>query len=259
MTPTDPTRHAPRLNAKVAVVTGAGRGIGAALAKGLAAEGAAVVVNYSASAVAAEEVAAEIVARGGRAIVFRADVGDLERHEPLIQAALAAYGRLDILINNAAIEKRVPAIDLDPSEWDRILAVDLKGPFFLAQKAARVMRTQGAGVILNISSVHDERAHRNNSVYTIAKGGMRMMTRNLALEWAQYGIRVNSLSPGAILTDMNREVLSSESFKAGVVASIPLGRIGDAEELTGAAVLLVSDAGSYITGATLYVDGGLLL
>ena len=253
------TNRSQQLAAKVAIVTGAGRGIGAALAKGFAREGAAVVVNYSTSANAADEVVRTIKASGGRAMACRVDVGDTEQHERLIGAALDAYGRLDILVNNAAIEKRVPAIEVEPSDWDSILGVNLKGPFFLAQKAARVMKGQGSGVILNISSVHDEQPHRNNAVYTIAKGGMKLMTRNLALEWAQYGIRINSLSPGAILTDMNRGVLADDEFRAKVVSTIPLGRIGDAEELVGAAVLLVSDAGSYITGSTLYVDGGLLL
>ena len=139
------------------------------------------------------------------------------------------------------------------------MSVNLKGPYFLAQKAARVMRDQGAGAILNISSVHDEQAHRHNSIYTIAKGGLKLMTRNLALEWAQYGIRVNSLSPGAILTDMNRNILADDAFKSKVLEQIPLRRIGDANELVGTAILLVSAEGSYITGATFYVDGGLLL
>ena len=248
-----------KLAGKVAIVTGAGRGIGAALARRFAGEGAAVVVNYSASASAAEALVAEIRAAGGRAEACRADIGRTDQHQVLVDCALEKFGRLDILANNAAIEKRIAAIDAPETEWDRIMAVDLKGPYFLAQRAARVMKETGGGAILNISSVHDEQAHRNNSIYTIAKGGIKLMTRCLALEWAQYGIRVNSLAPGAILTDINREVLADEAFRARVLEQIPLGRIGDAGELTGAAVLLVSSEGSYITGTTLYVDGGLLL
>lgn len=248
-----------RLTGKTAIITGAGRGIGAALARGFAREGAAVVVNYSASGDAAQQVAGDIAASGGRAVTCQADVGDLTQLDRLIACAVSTFGSVDILVNNAAIDKRVPAIDAEPEDWDRVFAVDLKGPFFLAQKAARVMRERGGGAILNISSVHDEQAHRNNSLYTIAKGGMRMMTRNLALEWAEFGIRVNALSPGAILTDMNRGSLADAAFHQKVVDSIPLHRIGDAEELVGAAVLLVSSEGSYITGSTLYVDGGLLL
>lgn len=248
-----------RLRDRVAIVTGAEKGIGAALAKGFASEGCAVVVNYPASEVAAEDVARAIRTAGGKAIACQSDIGEVDQHDSLIDKALATFGRLDILVNNAAIGKRIPAIDVGPSDWDRIHNVNLRGPFFLAQSAARVMKVQRSGVILNISSVHDEKAHRNNSVYAITKGGIRMMTRNLALEWAEYGIRVNSLSPGAILTDMNRDVLSDPAFHSKVVASIPLNRIGDAEDLVGAAVLLVSDEGRYITGTTLYVDGGLLL
>ena len=249
-----------RLAEKCAIVTGAGRGIGAELARGFAREGAAVVVNYSASQAAAEAVAAEIRGKGGRAAAVRANVGNLAEHQALIDAALGNFGRLDILVNNAAIDRRVPFLEAAPEEWDAVFDVDLKGAYFLAQKAARVMVAAGAGgAILNISSVHDERAHRNNSLYTIAKGGMKLMTRNLALELACHGIRVNSLSPGAILTDMNRHVLSNEEYKRKVLDLIPLGRIGDVAELVGAALLLVSGEGSYITGSTFYVDGGLLL
>ena len=248
-----------RLTGRVAIVTGSGRGIGAALARRFAREGAAVVVNYSASADAARAVAAEIRSHGGRAIEWHADIGRLEDHAPLIDAALREFGHLDILVNNAAIETRVPALEASPAQWDRILAVDLKGPYFLAQAAARVMKDHGGGVVLNISSVHDEQAHLHNSIYTIAKGGLKLMTRCLALEWAQYGIRVVALAPGAIRTDINREVLADAEFEAKVKGMIPLRRIGEAEELAGAAVMLVSEDGSYITGTTLYVDGGLLL
>lgn len=248
-----------RLAGKVAIVTGAGRGIGAAIARRFAREGAAVVVNYCASADEARAVVEQISNDGGRAAECRADIGNLDEHETLISRAINEFGRLDILVNNAAIETRVPALEAPAAEWDRIMAIDLRGPYFLAQRAAHVMRNAGGGAVLNISSVHDEQAHWHNSIYTIAKGGLKLMTRCLALEWAQYGIRVNSLSPGAILTDINREVLADDAFRAKVLESIPLRRIGDAEELTGAAVLLVSDEGSYITGATLYVDGGLLV
>jgi glucose 1-dehydrogenase len=248
-----------RLVNKTAIITGAGRGIGAALAKGFAREGAAVVANYSASEDAAAGVVAEIVTAGGRAVACRADAGDVTQLDGLVECALAHFGGVDILVNNAAIDKRVPAIEADPADWDRVMSVDLKGPFFLAQRAARAMRERGGGVVLNISSVHDEQAHRNNSLYTIAKGGMKLMTRNLALEWAEYGIRVNSLSPGAILTDMNRSVLADEEYRQRVLMLIPLRRIGEADELLGAALLLCSDEGSYITGSTFYVDGGLLL
>ena len=248
-----------KLKDKVAIVTGAGRGIGAAIAQAYAREGAAVIVNYSASAHAAAEVVKAIEAGGGRAAAVQADVGDLASHEPLIRAALDRFSRLDILVNNAAIDRRVPILDAAPEQWDAVFNVNLRGPYFLAQRAAKEMVKTGGGAVLNISSVHDEQAHRNNSIYTITKGGMKLMTRCMALEWAPLGIRVNSLSPGAILTDINRAVLADEAYKQKVLEKIPLGRIGSTDELTAAAVLLVSSEGSYITGSTFYIDGGLLL
>lgn len=248
-----------RLAGKCAIVTGAGRGIGAALARGFAREGASVVVNYRASEAAARALVEEIRAHGDRAVAARADVGDRTQHKPLIESALGNFGRLDILVNNAAIDHRAPFLDMAPEHWDAVVDVNLKGAYFLSQEAARVMAKAGGGTILNISSVHDERPQRHNSIYAIAKSGMKQMTRNLALELADYGIRVNSLSPGAILTDINRRVLADEDYRQRTLEHIPLRRIGDASELVGAALLLVSDEGSYITGSTFYVDGGLLL
>lgn len=248
-----------KLKDRVAIVTGAGRGIGAAIAKAYAREGAAVIVNYSASAQAAAGVVRSIEAAGGRAVAAQADAGDTASHESLVQSALGHFGRLDILVNNAAIDRRVPILDATPEQWDAVFKVNLRGPYFLAQRAAKEMIKTGGGAVLNISSVHDEQAHRNNSIYTITKGGMKLMTRCMALEWAPLGIRVNSLSPGAILTDINRAVLADEAYKQKVLEKIPLGRIGSVEELTAAALLLVSSEGSYITGSTFYIDGGLLL
>lgn len=248
-----------KLEGRVAIVTGAGRGIGAAIAQAYAREGAAVIVDYSASALAAAEVVEAIEATGGRAAAVQADVGNLASHESLVDAAIERFGRLDILVNNAAIDRRVPILEATPEQWDAVFNVNLRGAYFLAQRAAREMVKGGGGAVLNISSVHDEQAHRNNSIYTIAKGGMKLMTRCMALEWASLGIRVNSLSPGAILTDINRAVLADEAYKQKVLDKIPLRRIGSVDDLTAAAVLLVSSEGSYITGSTFYIDGGLLL
>lgn len=248
-----------RLKDRVAIVTGAGRGIGAAIARAYAREGAAVVVDYSASAEAAAGVVREIESTGGRAVAVQADVGELSSHERLVGCALERFGRLDILVNNAAIDRRVPVLEASPEQWDAVFHVNLRGAYFLAQRAAREMVNSGGGAVLNIASVHDEQAHRNNSIYTIAKGGMKLMTRCMALEWAPMGIRVNSLSPGAILTDINRAVLADDAYKQRVLERIPLGRIGSVDDLTAAAVLLVSSEGSYITGTTFYIDGGLLL
>ena len=248
-----------RLKDKVAIVTGAGRGIGAAIAQSYAREGAKVIVNYSASAGAAVQVVRSIEAGGGQAVAVKADIGDLSTHPALIEAALASFGRLDILVNNAAIDRRASVLEATPEQWDAVFNVNLRGAYFLAQRAAQEMIRAGGGAILNISSVHDEQAHRNNSIYTITKGGLKLMTRCMALELAPHGIRVNSLSPGAILTDINRTVLADEAYKQKVLEKIPLRRIGSVEDLAAAAVLLVSPEGSYITGSTFYIDGGLLL
>ena len=248
-----------RLENRVAIVTGAGRGIGAAIAKGLAAEGAAVIVNYSRSAVAAEEVAREIRAAGGRAEPVQADVSDLASYERLVSAALDRFGRLDILVNNAGIEFREPFLEAKPENWDLTFGVNLKGAYFLSQHAAREMRRTGGGKILNISSIHDDVPIRNLSIYSITKGGMKMLTKSLAFELAEHHINVNSLSPGAILTDINREALSDDAYRARVIEKIPWRRIGDPGDLVGAAVFLCSAESDYVTGATLYVDGGILL
>ena len=248
-----------RLNGKVAIVTGASRGIGSAIARALACEGAAVVVNYAQSVKDAENTCAAICAAGGRAMAVQADVGGLTAHDRLIAAAVDQFGRLDILVNNAGVEYREPFLQAQPGAWDHTFAVNLKGPYFLAQKAARVMRESDGGKILNVSSVHEETPHRNNSIYTITKGGMRMMTRCLALELAEHKINVNALAPGAIVTDINREVLAAPDFRAQVVAAIPSRRLGEPLDVAGAAVFLVSPEADYVTGITLFVDGGMLL
>lgn len=248
-----------KLNGKVAIVTGAGRGIGAAIARACAREGCAVVVNYSRSAAAAAELVHSIIEDGGRAIAVKSDVADLSTHASLVSAAIDSFGRLDVLINNAGIEVRQPFLEATPETWDTIFAVNLKGAYFLSQAAARRMIADGGGKILNISSVHDHSPHSNNSVYSITKGGMKMMTRCLALELAEHRINVNSLAPGAILTDINREVLSDAALRDEITGSIPWKRIGSVVDIAGVAVFLVSPEAEYVTGATLYVDGGLLL
>ncbi len=242
-----------RLSGKVALVTGAGRGIGRAIAVALAAEGAAVTVN-DLHAGSAQETAALILEAQGRAIVAAADIADLSTHASLISTGV------DILVNNAGIEFREPFLESRPETWDQTFAINLKAPFFLAQAAARRMiSARTAGTILNIASVHDSVALRDRSIYAITKGGVRMMTRALAFELAAHGITVNAISPGAILTGMNRDALADPAYRQSVLNKIPLGRIGSVNDIAGAAVFLVSPEAAYITGATLYVDGGMLV
>jgi glucose 1-dehydrogenase len=249
-----------KLKDRVAIVTGAGRGIGAALAKGLAREGAAVVVNYSRSAEEAGKVAAEIVAAGGRAVAVQADVQKLAEHERLICAAFDNFGGLDILVNNAGLEYRESFLTTTEEQFDHTLGVNLKGVYFLSQKAAQAMIRAGkGGKIINISSCHDTVPLNLRSAYGVSEGGLAMLTKSLALELAEHKINVNSLSPGAILTEMNSATLSVPEVRARLVSRIPWNRLGDLEDCVGACVFLASPEADCVTGTTLYVDGGLLL
>jgi glucose 1-dehydrogenase len=248
-----------RLKDRVAIVTGAGRGIGHAIAWGFAREGAAVVVNYSRSATPAEELASSIRAQGGRAVAVQADIKELGEHDRLISAALEQFGALHILVNNAGIEIHEPFLAATPETWDRTVGVNLRGPYFLSRKAAETMLRFGGGKIINVSSVHDVEPLRNRAIYSITKGGMMMMTKSLALELGEHKINVNAISPGAILTDMNLKSLSEPGNLERVLKKIPAQRIGDVDDIVGAAVYLASSESDYVTGSTIYVDGGLLL
>lgn len=247
------------LTGRVAIVTGGSRGIGRAIALGLARAGASVVVNYTANPEAAAEVVGQIVAAGGHAVAARADVGDITQHGRLIAMACERFGRLDILVNNAATTRRESFLEATPGAWGETMGVNLRGVYFLSQAAARVMTGQGEGKIINISSVHDARPMADNSVYNITKAGLVMLTKSLALELAEKGIQVNCVSPGAILTDETRDRISNPIVRSKVLAKIPAKRIGDPEDVVGVVVLLASPASDYITGTTVYVDGGMLL
>jgi glucose 1-dehydrogenase len=244
----------------VAIVTGAGRGIGVALAKGLVRAGVAVVVNYSRSAAEAKKAVNDIQKAGGRAVAVQADVKNLAHHDRLISAALDNFGGLNILINNAGIEFREAFLTTTEEQFDDTLGVNLKGVYFLSQKAAQAMVRAGkGGKIINISSCHDTVPLNLRSAYGVSKGGLAMLTKSLALELAEHKINVNAISPGAILTEMNSEHLAKPDIRARLLARIPWNRLGEGEDCVGAAVFLASAAADYVTGATLYVDGGLLL
>jgi glucose 1-dehydrogenase len=254
------TNGAMRLKDQAAIVTGGGRGIGVALAKGLAREGAAVVVNYSRSAKEAEKVVSDIRNAGGKAVAVQADVQKLADHDRLISAALDNFGRLDILVNNAGLEYRESFLATTEAQFDHTLGVNLKGVYFLTQKAAQAMRQAAkGGKIINISSCHDTVPLNLRSAYAVSKGGLAMLTKSLALELAEHKINVNAVSPGAILTEMNRENLSKPEVRARLLAQIPWNRLGEVGDCVGAVIFLASVDSDYMTGATLYVDGGLLL
>jgi glucose 1-dehydrogenase len=189
-----------------------------------------------------------------------ADVRDLAEHPRLIAAALDHFGRLDILVNNAGLEYREPFLTTTEEQFDHTLGVNLKGAYFLSQKAAQAMIRAGqGGKIINISSCHDTVPLNQRSAYSVSKGGLAMLTKSLALELAEHKINVNGLAPGAILTEMNSAGLSVPEVRARLVARIPWDRLGTVEDCVGACVFLASAEADYVTGTTLYVDGGLLL
>ena len=249
-----------QLQGKVAVVTGGSLGIGAGIVRRLAAEGAAVALDYFSHREAADAIASEITTAGGKALVVQADVSQVADVQRLVAAAVNTYGRLDILVNNAGIEQPTAFEDVTEQQWERQIAVDLKGAFFASQAAWRQFVAQGGGgVIINISSVHEEMPMVGNAVYCAAKGGLRMLTRTLAAEVARHNVRIVNIGPGAINTPINAATLDDPRKKAALLSEIPLNRIGAPDDIANAVVWLTSDQASYITGTTLFVDGGLMV
>ncbi len=247
------THSMPRLSNKVAVVTGAGAGIGRAIALRFGAEGARVVVNDIDPA-SAGDAARAIVAAGGAAVSVAADVASQVEVDRLFDATLQRFSTVDVLVNNASLTDTARHfLAADEQWWDRILAVNLKSAFLCALRAARVMARRRHGAIINMSSGGASRAHRGNAAYDAAKGGIEALTRALALDLGPYGVRVNGLVPGSI----NSHNLDAATLRErGEV--MPLGRVGTVAEMAGPAVFLASDDASYITGHMLVVDGGLL-
>lgn len=249
-----------RLKDRVAIVTGSATGIGRAIALRYAQEGAAVTVDYVGSAGAdASALVEQIKAEGGRAIAVEADVSEPEHVQSLVAASVQAFGRLDIMVNNAGIEEKVPFVDIPKDLWDKVLAVNLTGPFLCSQEAARQMIKQGGpGRIINISSVHEDLPMPTNAPYCAAKGGVRMLMRTLAVELARHNITVNNIGPGAIDTPMDAPLKAHPDQMRALLSEIPLGRMGKPEEVAGLAVYLASDEAAYVTGSTFFIDGGML-
>ena len=253
-----------RLEGRVAVVTGAAQGIGAACARAMAAEGARVVVadvNDEAGAALARAIADA----GRQARFCRADVSAAADAERLVRFAVETFGAVDILVNNAGIVHAADFLDLAEADFDRVLRVNLKGPFLCGQAAARQMAKQPPrahgqrGVIVNMSSVNAVLAIANQVPYTVSKGGLNQLTKVMAMGLAPHGIRVVGIGPGSIATEMLRTaVLTNEAAKSRIMARTPLGRLGEPEEVANVAVFLASDDASYLTGTTLYPDGGRL-
>jgi len=248
-----------RLQGKTAVVTGAGTGIGQAIAIAFANEGASVVVDYVGDASVAEETLSKINAMGGKSLGVAADVSNPDQVNGLIQQTLAAFGKLDIFVNNAGIEKKFAFVDYPLEEWQKIVAVNLTGAFLCSQAAARQMIAQGSGGrIINISSIHEDLAFPLNAPYSATKGGIRMLMRTIAVELAPHQITVNNIGPGAIFTPIDKDVEIDAKLNDQILAEIPLGRWGKPEEVAQLAVYLASDDAAYITGSTHFIDGGML-
>jgi len=247
-----------RLEGRRALVTGGARGIGRGIALGLAREGADVVVGYRSDRPAAERAAAEISALGRRAATVSGDTSARPDVERLVAAAVDALGGLDLLVNNAGILKRTPFLDIDEREWDAILDTNLKGYFLVSQAVARHMVEQKIpGVIVNTSSAGQAVAAPNLTHYCVAKAGIEMLTKQLALELAPHRIRVNAICPGLIETDLNRADIADPTFRERRLARIPLKQIGVPDDVVGAVVFLAATPESrLVTGASLFIDGG---
>ena len=248
-----------RLQGKTAVVTGAGTGIGQAIALAFAQEGAAVVVDYVGDASVSKDTISRIDALGGKSLGIDADIAIPDQVNALIHKTVAAFGMLDIFVNNAGIEKKFAFVDYPLEEWQKIIAVNLTGPFLCSQAAAKQMIAQGGGGrIINISSIHEDLPMPTNAPYCASKGGLRMLMRTIAVELAPHQITVNNIGPGAIYTPIDKDVESDAKLNDRILAEIPMGRWGKPEEVAQLAVYLASNDAAYITGSTHFIDGGML-
>ena len=247
-----------RLKDKVALVTGAGSGIGEAIARRFVAEGAKVAVNFHLGGKHEEEGRLVAASLGANGMAAGGDVTDRADTERTVAEIVQKFGRLDVLVNNAGMEINKPFLDVTDDEWNKVITIDLYGPFVVSQIAARQMVKQGGGgKIVNVSSVHEDIPFVGYTAYCASKGGLRMMMRNLAMELAPHKINCNNIAPGAIATPINQKVLDDPEAKKNAISEIPWGRFGKPEEVASVAVFLASDEAEYVTGSTYYVDGGL--
>ncbi|MCR8979238.1 3-oxoacyl-[acyl-carrier-protein] reductase [Brevibacillus laterosporus] len=245
------------LEGKVALITGASRGIGRAIALKYAEAGANIIVNYSGNEAKAQETVVDIEKLGREAIMIRANVGNTEEAENMVKEALERFGKIDILVNNAGITRDNLLMRMKESEWDEVINVNLKGVFNMTKALTRPMMKQRGGSIINITSVVGVLGNAGQANYVAAKAGVIGLTKTTARELASRNIKVNAIAPGFVDTDMT-DVLP-EDVKSGILAQIPFNRLGSADEISNVALFLASDASSYMTGQTLHVDGGMYM
>jgi 2-deoxy-D-gluconate 3-dehydrogenase len=245
------------LEGKAALVTGGGGGLGGAMALALAQAGADIVL-FDLSAKPMKKCATLIENENRRCVMATGDVRRLDDIEQAVQAVVTNFGRLDIAVNSAGVNIRKPALDYTEEDWSKIIDINLKGLYFCCLKEARVMKGQGAGRIINISSLTSENGLPHRSIYGASKGGVTATSRIMAAEWAPFGITVNCIGPGHMLTPLT-ETYFATSVGEKILSQIPLGRFGVSDDLAGAVVFLASEASAYITGQTIYIDGGYMI
>src|SRR5690606_8284252 len=247
-----------RCKGKTAIITGSTSGIGKGIAYRLSSEGANVVINSYREQDDIDEILSDVTSAGGEAFFARADLGKVEEIHDLFEQAVQRFGQIDVLVNNAGIQIRSPLLDVTESDFDRVISVNMKGYYFAAQTYVRFARKHGhKGAIVNISSVHEIIPFPNFDSYAMSKGGVMMMMKNLAIELAPIGIRVNNVAPGAINTDINDALNENPDLKEKLFTNISMGRMGSVEEVAAVVAFLASDESSYVTGSTYTVDGGL--
>ena len=248
-----------KLKDKVAIVTGGSGGIGQGICDRLAKEGAKIVVNYRSSADKAKAAKESVEKIGSQALIVKADLSKVDEINSLVAQTVEHFGKVDILVNNAGLELRDDFWDITEEDYDTVMNVNLKAVFFAAQAVVKHFReTNNPGRIINISSVHEELPFPHFTAYCASKGGVKMITRNLAVELGPLGITVNNVAPGAINTPINQTLIDDPAQLKKVTQNIPLGRLGEPEDVAGIVAFLASDEAKYMTGSTFYVDGGLL-
>jgi glucose 1-dehydrogenase len=247
------------LQGRRAIVTGGSSGIGRATAERLGREGASVCVNHFSAHESADAAAvvAALQASGGSAIAVQADVSDEDQVRAMVERTVAELGGLDLLVNNAGIEKQVPLLEMSAGDWNRVLATNLTGAFLCMREAAKVMAERAGGVIVNMSSVHEFIPWPGFAHYCASKGGLKLLMQTAARELAPKRIRVVNIAPGAVVTPINRFVLDDPEALRAVVEEIPLGRMAQPEEIAAAVAWVASDEAGYVTGTTIAVDGGM--